>query len=157
MSTMRAPEWSPLPPIRAAAATDLPDVEALVATARLTLVGLDACVVAGTAVICRDHDGRLLGVAATERYGRVAVLRSVAVHAPMRGRGLGRALVERALADARSSGAHEAWLLTESAGPFFADLGWSRADRAESPPAVAGSVEFTSACPTTAVAMRRAL
>jgi amino-acid N-acetyltransferase len=86
----------------------------------------------------------------------VIFLRSVAVHLSARGRGLGRALVERALADARSSGAHDAWLLTESTGPFVADLGWSRADRADAPPAVAGSVEFTSACPTTAIAMRRA-
>ncbi len=147
----------PLPPIRAAAATDLPDVEALVGAAGLTLVGLDACVVEGTSVICRDRDGRLLGVAATERHGRVAFLRSVAVHAPARGHGLGRALVERALADARISGARDAWLLTVSAEPFFASLGWSRADRADAPPAVAGSVEFTTACPATAIAMRRAL
>ena len=147
----------PMPPLVAATVADLADVEALVAAAELTLDGLAACVSGGTAVICREHDGCLLGAAATERYGDVAFLRSVAVHAPVRWHGLGRALVERALADARAAGAGEAWLLTETAEPFFASLGWIRADRADAPAAVAASVEFTSACPTTAIAMRRRL
>lgn len=140
-----------------AAPADLPEIEALVAGAGLTVAGLDACVVGGSATTCRDGDGLLLGVAATERYHPTAFLRSVAVTSPARGRGIGRALVERALADAREAGAGEAWLLTETAEPFFAALGWARADRAHAPEAVAASVEFTSACPTTAIAMRRNL
>jgi amino-acid N-acetyltransferase len=146
-----------VPPLVAATPADLADVEALVATAGLTLDGLADCVAGGTAVICREHDGCLLGTAATERYGDVAFLRSVAVHAPVRGRGLGRALVERALADARAAGAREAWLLTETAEHFFTGLGWTRAERADAPAAVAASVEFASACPITAIAMRRPL
>ena len=147
----------PMPPLVPATVADLADIETMVATAGLPLDGLAACVSGGTAVICREHDGCLLGVAATERYGDVALLRSVAVHPPVRGHGLGRALAERALADAQAGGAHEAWLLTATAEPFFAGLGWSRADRADAPAAVAASVEFASACPTTAIAMRRPL
>jgi len=159
MSTAVAPipPIPPMPPLVAATVTDQADVEALVAAAGLTLLGLDACVGGGTVVVCRERDGCLLGTAATERFGPVAFLRSVAVQVPARGRGLGRALVERALADARAAGAREAWLLTESAEPFFAGLGWTRADRADAPAAVAASVEFTTACPTTAIAMRRRL
>jgi amino-acid N-acetyltransferase len=147
----------PIPPIVQATDADLTDVAGLVATAGLTLAGLAACVAGGTALVCREHDGCLLGTAATERHGDAALLRSVAVHAPARGRGLGRALVERALEQARAAGAREAWLLTETAEPFFAGQGWSRADRGDAPAAVAASVEFTSACPTTAIAMRRPL
>lgn len=147
----------PMPPLIRATGADVADVEALVAAAGLTLDGLAACVAGGTAVICREDDGCLLGAAATERYGEVALLRSVAVHAPVRGHGLGRALVERALADARAGGARAAWLLTETAEPFFAGLGWIRADRADAPAEVAASVEFASACPITAIAMRRPL
>ena len=147
----------PMPPLVAATAADLPDVEALVTAAGLTLDGLAACVTGGTAVVCREHDGCLLGTAATERHGDAALLRSVAVHAPVHGHGLGRALVDRALADARAAGAREAWLLTETGERFFAGLGWTRADRSDAPEAVAASVEFTSACPTAAVAMRRPL
>jgi amino-acid N-acetyltransferase len=148
---------SPIPPLVPATAADLADVADLVAAAGLTLAGLEACVTGGTAIICREHDGCLLGTAATERFADVAFLRSVAVHEPARGHGLGRALVDRALADARAAGAHEAWLLTETAEPFFASLGWSRAERGDAPAAVAASVEFVSACPSSAVAMRRAL
>ncbi len=148
---------APRPPLVAATAADLPDVEALVAAAGLTLLGLEKCVADGTAVVCREHDGCLLGAAATERYGDAALLRSVAVLGPVRGQGLGRALVERALADARAAGAREAWLLTETAEPFFAGLGWTAADRARAPTSVAASVEFTTACPTTAITMRRPL
>jgi N-acetylglutamate synthase-like GNAT family acetyltransferase len=140
-----------------AAPADLPEIEALVTGAGLTLAGLDACVVGGSVTTCRDEDGRLLGVAATERYGPTAFLRSVAVLSTARGQGIGRALVGRALADAHEAGVREAWLLTETAEPFFASLGWARADRAKAPAAVAASVEFTSACPTSAVAMARSL
>jgi amino-acid N-acetyltransferase len=147
----------PIPPIVRATEADLADVEGLVAAAGLTLAGLAGCVADGTVIVRRERDGCLLGTAAIERHGDAALLRSVAVHAPARGHGLGRALVQRALADARAAGAREAWLLTETAEPFFAGLGWSGADRGDAPAAVAGSVEFTSACPTTAIAMRRPL
>lgn len=148
---------APSPPLAQATVADLADVEALVAAAGLPLAGLAPCVTGGTAVICRDRDGQLLGVAATERHDDAALLRSVTVAAPARGRGIGRALAARALADARANGAREAWLLTETAESFFAGLGWSRAERDDAPPAIAGSVEFATACPSSAVAMRRAL
>jgi amino-acid N-acetyltransferase len=153
MSTERLP----IRPVDPATEADLADVEGLVTTAGLTLAGLAASVSGGTVVVCREHGGRLLGVAATERYGDLALLRSVAVHAPARGQGLGRVLVERALADARDAGAREAWLLTETAESFFAGIGWARADRAGAPAAIRATVEFTSACPATAIAMHRAL
>ena len=147
----------PIPPLVPATDADLEDVEELVAVAGLALAGLGDCVARGTAVLCREHDGCLMGTAATERFGDVAFLRSVAVHPAAQGHGLGRALVDRALADARAAGAREAWLLTETAEPFFAGLGWIRAERGKAPAAVATSIEFTSACPSTAIAMRRAL
>ena len=91
------------------------------------------------------------------RSGEAALLRSLAVTAGARGHGLGSALVARALDRARAAGAHEAWLLTETAGPFFAARGWEAADRAAAPAGIDGSVEFTSACPSSVPAMRRAL
>ncbi len=65
--------------------------------------------------------------------------------------------MERALAGPRDDGAREAWLLTETAATYFAGLGWARVERSDAPADVAASVEFTSACPTTAIAMRRML
>jgi len=151
------PVAAPIPPLVPAGASDLADVEALLRAAGLTIDGLGACVADRSVVICREHGGCILGVAATERFGTTALLRSVAVLEPARGRGLGRALVSRALADARAGGAREAWLLTETAETFFAGLGWERADRSEAPAEIAASVEFASACPASAIAMRRTL
>lgn len=142
---------------RPAAAADMAAVAALVEAANLPLDGLAACVADGTAVVAVGRAGDLVGVAATERHGGAVVLRSVAVAPEQRGRGLGQALVDRALADARAAGAREAWLLTETAARWFAGLGWAPADRAAAPPAVAASVEFATACPASAVAFRRTL
>ncbi|MGH7620943.1 MAG: arsenic resistance N-acetyltransferase ArsN2, partial [Gemmatimonadaceae bacterium] len=56
----------------------------------------------------------------------------------------------------RSIGIDELYLLTTTAERFFAELGFRTIDRADVPASVRGSVEFTSACPDTAVAMNRA-
>jgi N-acetylglutamate synthase-like GNAT family acetyltransferase len=144
------------PEIRAGTADDRAAVEALVGAAGLPLAGLDECVAAATVVVA-DEDGRVVGVAATERHGPSTLLRSVVVGPAARRRGLGRALVDRALADARDAGAREAWLLTETATGWFIAGGWSLATRAAAPPAIAASVEFTTACPASADALRREL
>ena len=86
-----------------------------------------------------------------------AVLRSVAVREDQRGRGLGQALVAAAEDLARERGASELILLTETAEPFFARLGYDVIDRGVVADDVAGSIEFAVACPSTAVAMRRRL
>jgi N-acetylglutamate synthase-like GNAT family acetyltransferase len=153
---LRVSPAGPGPTLRRATVSDVAAIESLVAAAGLPLDGLAACVVGGTAIAAVDR-GRLVGVAATERHGRAALLRSVAVDPSARGRGLGRLLVARALDDARASGAREAWLLTETAAAWFAGLGWQGAARSAAPSAIAASTEFTTACPASAVALRRPL
>jgi N-acetylglutamate synthase-like GNAT family acetyltransferase len=145
------------PVLRAATLDDLAAIEDLVVAGGLPLVGVARCVADGTAVVAVGAGGGVLGVAATERHGPSALLRSVAVDPAARGRGLGGALVARALADAREAGMREAWLLTETAASWFEAAGWTAVDRAIAPPDVATSVEFAIACPDTAVAMRRIL
>jgi amino-acid N-acetyltransferase len=51
----------------------------------------------------------------------------------------------------------ELLLLTESAESWFTRLGYEVIDREAVPADVAGSVEFSTACADTAVAMRRCL
>lgn len=69
----------------------------------------------------------------------------------------GTALVHAAEALARTGGARELMLLTETAESWFGRLGYERMERDAAPPDVAGSVEFATACSESAVAMRRAL
>ncbi|MDR7435107.1 MAG: arsenic resistance N-acetyltransferase ArsN2 [Armatimonadota bacterium] len=97
--------------------------------------------------------GSVVGSAALELYGSAALLRSVAVDPPLRGKGLGTLLTHAALTRARQHGVREIYLLTETAGEFFSRFGFQPIDRAEVPPAIQASVEFTSACPTTALVM----
>jgi N-acetylglutamate synthase-like GNAT family acetyltransferase/protein-tyrosine-phosphatase len=107
--------------------------------------------------IVAEHQGRIVGVAGLELYGPSALLRSVAVRAEYRGGGLGRALVDRLLIGARERGTRDVYLLTTTAESWFPRLGFAPITRDEVPEAVRRSVEFTSACPTSATVMRKSL
>lgn len=103
-----------------------------------------------------EHEDRVVGLAGMERYGDAGLLRSVAVAPDWRGTGLGRALVERVLEDGRRAGVRPVYLLTTTAEDYFPRLGFARVSREAVPEAVRASVEFTSACPASAVVMCRA-
>jgi len=100
------------------------------------------------------ENGRLVGCAAVELYGESALLRSVAVDETLRGQGLGQALTAAALDLARARGVRTAYLLTTTAGGYFPRLGFREITRDAVDPAVQQSVEFTTACPGSAVVMR---
>ena len=148
---------APFPEIQVARPDELPEVERLLELSALTRDGLGDCVRAGDVLIARADDGCLMGCIALELFGRDALVRSLAVTAGGRGHGLGSALLARAIDHAKAAGAREAWLLTETAAPFFAARGWQPADRAAAPVRVASSVEFTGACPVSVPAMRRTI
>ena len=98
-------------------------------------------------------DQTVIGSAALELYGTAALLRSVAVDQAFRGQGLGQRLTQAALALARQQGVPHVYLLTETAAEFFPRFGFRPIARAQVPPAVQRSVEFTSVCPVSALAM----
>lgn len=131
-------------------AADLEDILALLAESRLPPDGLEAHL-AGT-LVARDA-GRIVGCAALERYGSVALLRSVAVHPSRRGEGLGQRLTAAALDKARRDGIRKIYLLTETAGDFFPRFGFRPIARDAVDAAVRESVEFTTTCPASALAM----
>jgi amino-acid N-acetyltransferase len=137
-----------------AAETDRDAVLALLAAEGLPTAGLlehfDAAIVARCA-------GEVVGSAALELYEDGALLRSVAVAARMRGTGLGARLTTTALARARAHGMPAVYLLTTTADGFFPRFGFARIARADVPPSVQASVEFRSACPASAVVMRKLL
>ncbi len=105
-----------------------------------------------TALIAYDG-AAVVGCAALEVYGTHALLRSVAVDAPTRGQGWGQQLTQAALDLARSVGVHDVYLLTETASAFFPRFGFRPIERAAVPVAVQQSVEFTHACPASALVM----
>jgi amino-acid N-acetyltransferase len=79
--------------------------------------------------------------------------RSVAVAAPLRGKGLGERLTHAALDLARLHGIQQVYLLTETAQHFFPRFGFRPISRTDVSPALHQSIEWTSACPVTAQAM----
>ena len=137
-----------------AVAGDLPQILDLLKRQSLPLDGLADH--AATTVVARE-EGRVVGSAAIEMYRDGGLLRSVAVDDELKGQGLGRALTERAIDLAREAGLGTLYLLTTTAEGYFPKLGFETARREDVPAGVRSSVEFTSACPASAVVMRKKL
>ena len=109
-----------------------------------------------TTLVARQH-GSIVGSAGLEVYADGALLRSVAVARHRQGQGLGHDLTSAAVQWARDLGAPAIYLLTTTAETFFPKFGFERIQRANVPHGVSASVEFTSACPTSATVMRKVL
>jgi ribosomal protein S18 acetylase RimI-like enzyme len=76
----------------------------------------------------RDARGAILAAAAGHSWGGTAELKQVWVHPTLRGRGLGRSLVQAAEAEARRRGCAQLLLSTHSfqAPDFYRKLGFER-------------------------------
>jgi len=109
-----------------------------------------------TTLVARDADA-IVGSAALEMYADGALLRSVAVAPALQGSGLGRTLTDAAIALARTRRSPALYLLTTTAERYFPKFGFERVERRDVPPGVQASVEFTSACPASAIVMRKVL
>jgi amino-acid N-acetyltransferase len=109
-----------------------------------------------TTLVIRDGP-RVVGSAALEIYPDGALLRSVAVSHALRGTGAGRSLTDAAIALARTRGVPALYLLTTTAEEYFPRFGFTPIARDEVPAGVQRSVEFTSACPSSATVMRKPL
>jgi amino-acid N-acetyltransferase len=131
---------------------DAEAIAELLTASALPLDGALACL--GNAVVARA-DGVVVGCAALELFGVNALLRSVAVDVAVRRGGIGRRLTAAAMDLAAASGISTVYLLTTTAEPYFAALGFESVSRDVVPAALRASVEFTSACPATATVMRR--
>jgi len=140
--------------IRSAELIDLQQIVEFLKVNGLPTVGVESWY--PNFVIATDEKGTLLGVAGLEIYGRVALLRSVAVEKDSRRMGHGRALVEAVLRNAKQNGVHTIYLLTETASDSFKHLGFDLVDRKDIDGVVMASLEFTE-CRSTALAMRKTI
>ena len=100
---------------------------------------------------------RIVGTAGLEIHSDGALLRSVAVSSDVRGRGVGTVLVESALHMAEELSVRDVYLLTFTAETYFRRFGFQPLDRDHVPGSVRASVQFTHACPSTALVMRKRL
>lgn len=140
------------PRLRSAEPTDLAAVERLLVASGLPLDGVAAAL--PTFVVAERGD-TLVGVAGLEVCCDNALLRSVAVHPHWRSAGVGRALVQRVIADAESRGIHALYLLTTTAEHYFPNFGFRTISRDAVPADVRATAEFREACPASATVLCR--
>ena len=143
--------------LRRASAADERAVNALLTSASLPLDGVREAL---PCFIVAEDAGEIVGVAGIEACGTAgedALLRSVAVAAQWRNRGLGRVLVARAIAEAESRGTRALYLLTTTAEAYFPSFGFAVTTRDVVPDDVRATKEFQGACPASATVMTLAL
>lgn len=109
------------------------------------------------ALVVARLDGETVGAAGLELYTDGALLRPVVVDGSVQSQGLGVRLTEAALALARTRRAPTVFLLTTTTDGFFPRFGFERINRDDVPKSVQQSVEFQSACPASAIVMRKSL
>jgi amino-acid N-acetyltransferase len=102
--------------------------------------------------VLREESG-IIGVVGLEIPGKCALLRSLGVAEPSRGKGLGWKLTLKAEEHARSRNVETLYLLTTTAEDFFEKVGYEKVDRGSAPTAIQNTAEFRSSCPSTATCM----
>ena len=127
-------------------------IAALLSRCALPVDGLADC---GDELFVARADGEVVACAGLDVRGASALLRSVAVAPTHRGRGLGQRVTAQALERADALGLDAVYLLTTTAEQFFPRFGFVPVERRDVPADIRGSVEFTSACPASAIVMRR--
>lgn len=138
--------------LRPAATSDLAAVEQLLTASTLPLDGVRESL---AHFIVAESAGQITGVAGLELCGDCALLRSVAVKPEWRSKGVGRALVTRAIADAEARGLRALYLLTTTAEHYFPSFGFKKIKREDVPADVRATVEFSTACCDSATVMAR--
>jgi amino-acid N-acetyltransferase len=140
--------------IRPARASDLAAVQCLLREAALPWQDVEPHL---GAFLVGEREAALIACGGFEHYGAEALVRSVAIAAPLRSGGLGAALCDTLLGDARRRGVRDAYLLTQTAPRFFARQGFVPIERERAPAAIRTARQFAELCPASAVLMHREL
>jgi amino-acid N-acetyltransferase len=140
--------------IRRAKAEDIDKVAELLSAAKLPLAGVSECI---ERFLVAEASGTIVGSVGIEKHGNYGLLRSAAVSEALRGRGVGRRLVDEAIDDARDEGIRALYLLTTTAQDYFPEFGFERIDRELVPAELNASAELQGACPSSATVMRMGL
>lgn len=141
---------------RPATVADLPAVVSLLQVRELPVDGFaDLLRAHPHHVLLAELNGAIVGSAALDLFDTDALLRSVAVARDLATLGVGTRLVTDLMALAQRDGIRAVYLLTTTADRWFPRFGFEVIDRADVPAALASTIEFTKACPSSAIVMRR--
>lgn len=142
------------PSLRQAGPADWPAVSQLLQAHQLPLDGAREHL---ATFVLATRGAEVIGCAGVERYGDLALLRSVAVAPGLHRQGIGRAMVDLLLQEARRRGVRRLYLLSVTAPEYFAQHGFKRIPREQVPAALKASAEFQGACPACAALMELVL
>jgi amino-acid N-acetyltransferase len=126
------------PVLRAAALADVPQLEALIAPYVATgdllpRSNYDLCRHIKEYVVAQAPDGAIVGCGSLKVYSQtLGEIAGLAVHPDAQGGGVGRALVQALVAEARASGLSEILALTRKPA-FFLKLGFLPSDKEHFP------------------------
>jgi HAD superfamily hydrolase (TIGR01450 family) len=143
------------PPARFGSPTGM-DADVLAALLRSAGLSADGIGDRLGATLVTPTDGIQTGLDATAclvEFDGVALLRSVAVRAGLRGKGLGLLAVGEAVRRARAAAMTQVVLFTETAERFFSRLGFHAVDRSELPDVIRTSAHAQEECAESAAAM----
>lgn len=107
--------------------------------------------------IVYKEKGLILGVVGLEIFGRIALLRSLAVEGRHRNQGIASQMISKIEEYGRSQQISKLYLLTTSAEEFFAKRGYQRIDRKLAPPEIKATREFQDLCPDSSVCLTKDL
>lgn len=141
--------------LRAARRDDFPAIIALLRECKLPTDGITDQL--GSNYVVALLGSCVVGVAGIEVYGDYGLLRSVAVAPEVRGRNVGKALVENRLEWAAGQHLKALYLLTDSASGYFPRMQFVRVERDQVPDQIQASREFAHVCPISSIVMSRSL
>ncbi|HEX2630738.1 MAG TPA: arsenic resistance N-acetyltransferase ArsN2 [Chitinophagaceae bacterium] len=104
-----------------------------------------------------DDNDSLIGSAGLEIFDKIALVRSISVQPSQQHSGLGSIIIKELENIAREKSITELYLLTTTADKFFSRHGYSVVKRDELPETIRKTSEFTSVCPSSAIAMKKDL
>jgi amino-acid N-acetyltransferase len=102
-------------------------------------------------------DDDIVGVIGLELYGSYGLLRSMVTKEQYRMHGVASKLIGALFAYAATLGVQELYLLTETAKTYFETKQFTVVERKTIPAPILQSAEFSHLCPSTAVAMKKAV
>ena len=104
-----------------------------------------------------EQENQNIGIIGFEKYGKSGLLRSFVIEEQYRSKGIGAQVLSDFEKLVSELGISELYLLTTTADKFFARNGFEVFDRKAVPQLIAGTTEFESICPASAVCMRKIL
>ena len=141
--------------LRWAKEADLKRIEELLQNSSLPTVGLSLA--SAQFLLAETKANEIIGVLGAQKSESATLLRSFAVIAPWRSRGVGMALVKTMLNRLQEQNRNVLYLLTETAAAYFERLGFQAISREEIPQPLLVQSGLDQACPCSSKCMKKIL